>query len=543
MGFKRPFDSEELQELPFKHPRQFDNNNKLTQFANTISHSYTHQNPHISVDVEGGFCKCQWDEAFETGGLNDERPPVDKDFETSAPLSLITSISSEEDVDTGPAAISPISPEYFDFDFPRRTLGPVEDAYSLLLDRSPRKQVQLGPNHQANVPSLGRHIKKDKFVQNCASDTNDIGYEEIMMGTCVIPMPDSDLSANDSGKVGAGRTDCSCLDGGSLRCVRQHVMEAWEKLRKSLGHEKFVKLGFYDMGEDVAYKWSEEEEEIFREVVYSNPASLGKNFWKHFSMVFPSRSKRELVSYYFNVFILQRRAVQNRSSILDSDSDDDEWHGSQQVYEVKASEEDEDSSAIESLAAQEGLSNHEGDCLGDDDDDGSDDDDDDDDDDSGDSDSGSGDGNYSSASARGDYGVNLMLKGPIAKSFDESRFDPVFEQTNKDLGQVEDFNVQDDSCMSFEFQPNMVDSHSLIDTKADLHDSQMKTDLSKCMQAKVDGSSDLVSHVYLLDTCDAKIWDARYPTTATEGIDLQPTCNIIEEIFGQDTWDNKMRNE
>ncbi|PPS09051.1 hypothetical protein GOBAR_AA11596 [Gossypium barbadense] len=564
MGFKRPFDSEELQELPFKHPRQFDNNNKLTQFADTISHSYTHQNPHIS-DVEGGFRKCQWDEAFETGGLNDERPLVDKDFETSAPLSLITSISSEEDVDTGPAAISPISPEYFDFDFPRRMLGPVEDAYSLLLDRSPRKQVQLGPNHQANVPSLGRHIKKDKFVQNCASDTNDIGYEEIMMGTCVIPMPDSDLSANDSGKVGAGRTDCSCLDGGSFRCVRQHVMEAREKLRKSLGHEKFVKLGFYDMGEDVAYKWSEEEEEIFREVVYSNPASLGKKFWKHFPMVFPSRSKRELVSYYFNVFILQRRAVQNRSSILDSDSDDDEWHGSQQVYEVKASEEDEDSSAIESLAAQEGL---------------------------GDSDSGSGDGNYSSASARGDYGVNLMLKGPIAKSFDESRFDPVFEQTNKDLGQVEDFNVQDDSCMSFEFQPNMVDSHSLIDTKADLHDSQMKTDLSKCMQAKVDGSSDLddscmsfefqpnmvdshslidtkadlhdsqmktdlckcmqakvdgstdlVSHVYLLDTCDAKIWDARYPTTATEGIDLQPTCNVIEEIFGQDTWDNKMRNE
>ncbi|TYJ42911.1 hypothetical protein E1A91_A03G119300v1 [Gossypium mustelinum] len=539
MGFKRPFDSEELQELPFKHPRQFDNNNKLTQFADTISHSYTHQNPHISVDVEGGFRKCQWDEAFETGGLNDERPLVDKDFETSAPLSLITSISSEEDVDTGPAAISPISPEYFDFDFPRRMLGPVEDAYSLLLDRSPRKQVLLGPNHQANVPSLGRHIK-DKFVQNCASDTNDIGYEVIMMGTCVIPMPDSDLSANDSGKVGAGRTDCSCLDGGSFRCVRQHVMEAREKLRKSLGHEKFVKLGFYDMGEDVAYKWSEEEEEIFREVVYSNPASLGKKFWKHFSMVFPSRSKRELVSYYFNVFILQRRAVQNRSSILDIDSDDDEWHGSQQVYEVKASEEDEDSSAIESLAAQEGLSNHEGDCLGDDDDDGSDDDDD---DDSGDSDSGSGDGNYSSAAARGDYGVNLMLKGPIAKSFDESRFDLVFEQTNKDLGRVEDFNVQDDSCMSFEFQPNMVDSHSLIDTKADLHDSQMKTDLCKCMQAKVDGSTDLVSHVYLLDTCDAKIWDARYPTTATEGIDLQPTCNVIEEIFGRDTWDNKMRNE
>ncbi|KAE8678386.1 hypothetical protein F3Y22_tig00111427pilonHSYRG00683 [Hibiscus syriacus] len=533
MGFKRPFDNEELQELPFKHQRQFDNNKKLTQLADNIPLSHTHQNPHISVGTEGGFRKYQWDEEFETDGLNGAGCLVDKDFETSAPLSLIASISSEEDTDTGAAAISPVSPEYFDFDFPRRTLGPVGDSYSLLLDRSPRKQVPLGPNHQANLPLFGRHIKKDKFVQNGASDTHDIDYEEIMMGTCIIPMPASDFSANNSGKVGAGRTDCGCLDRGSFRCVRQHVMESREKLRKSLGHEKFVKLGFYDMGEDVAYKWSEEDEELFREVVFTNPASLGRKFWKQLSVVFPLRSKRELVSYYFNVFILQRRAVQNRSSVLEIDSDDDEFHGSQRAYGVKVSEKDEVFSAIESLVDQEGLSNH------DDDDNGSDDDD----DDSGDSDSDSGDGNYSIAADRGDYGVNLLLKGHDAKSLDESRFNAVFEQTNKVSGQVEDFNAQDDSCMSFEFQPNMVDSRSLIETKADLHNREMKTDLSKCMQTKVDGPSDLVSHVYLLDTCDAKIWDARYPTTATKGIDLQPTCNIIEEIFGKDTWDNKTRNE
>lgn len=59
MGFKRPFDSEELQELPFKHPRQFGNNNKLTQFAaDNISHNYTHQNPHISGNVFAGFSAC-----------------------------------------------------------------------------------------------------------------------------------------------------------------------------------------------------------------------------------------------------------------------------------------------------------------------------------------------------------------------------------------------------------------------------------------------------------------------------------------------------
>ncbi|XVF03230.1 hypothetical protein REPUB_Repub04eG0243600 [Reevesia pubescens] len=526
MGFKRPFDDEELQELPFKNSRQFDYSYKLTQFADTIPRSNTPQKPHISVEVEGGFRKHQWDEAFETAALNKGSHLDDKDFETSAPLSLVTSSSSEEDTGTGAAAISPISSGYFEFDFPRRTFSPVEDPYSLLLDRSPRKQVPLGPNHQANIPSWDRQIKKDKFARNDASNTTDNDNEEILMGTCVIPMPDSDSSANSSGKVGAGRADCGCLDTGSLRCVQQHVMEAREKLRKSLGHEKFMKLGFYDMGEDVACNWSEEDEEIFREVVYTNPASLGKKFWKHLSVVFPSRSKRELVSYYFNVFILQRRAVQNRSSILDIDSDDDEWHGSQRGYEVQDLEEDEDS-AIESLADQEDLANHEWVCLEDDDDEYSDD-----------SDGDSGVGDYSSAAAREGSGVNLLLKGHVAKSFDESRFDPVFQQTDKISGTVEDFSVQDDSCMSFEFQPNM------IDTKANLHVSGVKTDdLDKCLRGKLDGSSELVSHVYLLDTCDAKIWDVRYPTASTKSIDLQPTCNIIEEIFGQDTWDKKTRNE
>ena len=55
MGFKRPFDDEELQELPFKNPRQFDYSNKLTQFADTVPRSNTPQKPHISGKV---FCDC-----------------------------------------------------------------------------------------------------------------------------------------------------------------------------------------------------------------------------------------------------------------------------------------------------------------------------------------------------------------------------------------------------------------------------------------------------------------------------------------------------
>ncbi|KAI9164973.1 hypothetical protein LWI28_005346 [Acer negundo] len=69
--------------------------------------------------------------------------------------------------------------------------------------------------------------------------------------------------------------NCDYLDEGSVRCVQQQVMEAREKLLKSFGHEKFVKLGFRDMGEEVSGKWSEAEEQVFHEVVYSNPVSSG----------------------------------------------------------------------------------------------------------------------------------------------------------------------------------------------------------------------------------------------------------------------------
>ncbi|KAK8547049.1 hypothetical protein V6N13_099794 [Hibiscus sabdariffa] len=502
MGFKRPFDDEELQNLPFKNPRQFGYNDKLTQFADTIHHK-----------VEGGFRKHQWCDEFKTGALDDVTQLVDEDSETTAPLSLVTSTSSEEDTGTRVAAISPVSSEYFDSGLPRRTSSPVENDYYSLLDQSPRKQVPLGPNHEAYVPAWGRHIKNNKFAWN--------DDEDIKKGTCIIPMPGSDLSANSSDYVGAGRTDCSCLDRGSSRCVQQHVMEARKLLRKSLGHEKFVKLGFYNMGEDVAYKWSEEEEEIFREVVYNNPVSLGKKFWKQLSLVFPSRSKRELVSYYFNVFILQRRAIQNRSSSLDIDSDDDEFYGNQQSYKVQALEEDEDS-AIESIADQEDPANLQDDNDADDDD-------------SGNSDGDNGVGYYSRATTREDHDINLTLKGHVLKSFDDSWFDPAFQQTDKDFRIMEDINVQDDSCMSFEFQPNMVDSDNLTCTKANLHVRETKAELNKSLQCKLDDPSELVSNVYLLDACDAKIWDTGYPTSSTKGFDLQPTSNIIEEIFGQDT--------
>lgn len=451
-------------------------------------------------------------------------------------MSLVTSSSSDEDIGSGVAAYSSHSPEHPEFGFPQK-LFPFGNAYSSYLDHSPRKQVPLGPNHQASIPMWGRHEKANpsehdsvdpnRFSSLSGSDLICDDNEEKLMGTCIIPMPDTVSSADCNDEAGHGRTDCSCLDKGSIRCVRQHIVDAQEKLRKSLGPEKLMNLGFYDIGEEVTHNWSEEEQRVFHAVVYSNPASLGQNFWKHLSQVFPSRSTKEIVSYYFNVFMLRRRAAQNRSNFLDIDSDDDELHGiNRGPFKVRVSDEDDDSD-IESLD-QYGHVDHGEDTLLEDDDT-----DDDDDDDDGDGDVEGNMGDVSGDATGEDSGVDYVSEAHDLNAFDGSRFDAVIEHVDNNAGSgEEDFTFQDDSCMSFELQADKFDSCDPVDTGAALQLSGVKGDDRECMPGNRDEYSDVVDQLYLLDSCDAKAWDARY-TVPMKGVDLLPTCNIIEEIFGQ----------
>lgn len=221
--------------------------------------------------------------------------------------------------------------------------GPVNQLRALLhsdkicsspVNYSPHNLVSIGPEHQAYVPEWGH--EGSHTSDNLANlgpqheGSNALGVdEEKLMGTCVISMPDLEASANFCCEDVGARNICMCADSGSVRCVRQHVTEAREKLREDLGQKLFEELGFYEMGEEVAEKWSEEEEHVFHDVVLSNPASLGKNFWHNLLVAFPSRTHKDLVSYYFNVFMLRKRAEQNRFESLKIDSDDDELQKSE----------------------------------------------------------------------------------------------------------------------------------------------------------------------------------------------------------------------
>ncbi|KAF2312842.1 hypothetical protein GH714_040892 [Hevea brasiliensis] len=201
--------------------------------------------------------------------------------------------------------------EYFSPEHPIKTAAHHEDVYSLLLHYPPRKAVPIGLNHQADIPEWS-HYSETKPNSSGAPvatlDSNVVVREENvnrLMGTCVIPMPDLELTDG----FGNVRIDCNCLDEGSIRCVRQHIVESREELKRLLGGERFEEMGFYDMGEEVADKWSEEEEQLYNE---------------------------------------------NRYDSVNIDSDDDEWLGGDDYNnnEFGMTEEDEDS-VIESPVRQD----------------------------------------------------------------------------------------------------------------------------------------------------------------------------------------------
>ncbi|KAG2297861.1 hypothetical protein Bca4012_009043 [Brassica carinata] len=385
MGVKRTFEAEDVQELNVKHVREISYCNKLAKLDDGVPNRVPVEKSGVVIgedlsDLYGVECE----DNIETG------------FETNAPFSWIT---SEED-DTTQSTLSHESPES------DVLWGPVSPADDVdWCQSSPRKQVPIGSDYQADIPEC--------FVKEEVSD-------EQVMGKCVIPMPDCET------EIGKGRKECICVDKGSIRCVQQHIMENREGLFKTIGYERCLNIGLGEMGEEVAGKLTEDEEDLFHEVVYSNPVSLDRDFWKHLKSAFPSRTMKDIVSYYFNVFILRRRAVQNRSRSLDIDSDDDEWQGE-----------------------------------------------------------------YDDSTFHGP-GTPAEKTG---KSF------------SGDDDEEEEVNVDEDSCMSYDFQSNVGDYWR--------HCNDLVED-----------------HPYSFDHCWSK------------NIDLLPTSNIIDEIFGQEgPWDDFSRGK
>ncbi|KAL6994156.1 hypothetical protein U1Q18_012263 [Sarracenia purpurea var. burkii] len=435
MVYKRPFHDEESHEVGCKHPRQ---------------HGYTA----LQSPVLGIAC-CEDDplEPFSDEGENSARKSQDEGkvaTETitegaNKELGISTSGNTssylwfndnaiDEYAGSETAVHLSFFPHYFELDHHVSALVQPHDIYSILLDHAPIKLVSIGPDHQADLPEWD---PKCFSISSGFLEGDDNRAE--LVGTCVLPMANMESSSYGCSLDGGKKNYCNCLDMGSIRCVKQHVMEAREELRENLGEKVFEDLGFCDMGEEVAKKWSEEEERTFHEVVLSNAASQGKNFWYNLSAVFPSRTKKDLVSYYFNVFMLRKRAEQNRLDPMNIDSDNDEW----QVSDNGLIEEDDDDSIVESLDQDappaHNQENNEDELLEDTEED-------------------------------DEGGIDDVLKSNIG-NFMGDCLNPVFRLSGK-ISSEEDQDIQDDSCTSYEYPCDKVDSGGPVDLRTDARESR-----------------------------------------------------------------------
>ncbi|KAJ9171404.1 hypothetical protein P3X46_014779 [Hevea brasiliensis] len=187
--------------------------------------------------------------------------------------------------------------------------GDSSTKYSVV-DLPVEKSIPLGPDFQAEVPEW----------TGVVSESNSK-----WAGTRVWPLEKVDNRiVIEREPVGKGRNDsCGCEVPKSVECVRFHIAERRLRMKCELG-AAFHHWRFDKMGEDVKHSWTEEEGRKFKAIVRLNPPSLDKCFWDEIFKFFPTKGKEALVSYYFNVFLLQRRAQQNRLTPNNIDSDDDE---------------------------------------------------------------------------------------------------------------------------------------------------------------------------------------------------------------------------
>ncbi|PKU67909.1 AT-rich interactive domain-containing protein 2 [Dendrobium catenatum] len=176
-------------------------------------------------------------------------------------------------------------------------------------------RIPVGSSFQVQVPPWTRKPAN-------LYDSDDLKW----LGRRIWPPEDHEkkLPSPPTNLIGKGREDsCKCRNPGSVQCVRFHVAEKRLQLKCELG-VAFYAWRFHFMGEEVALSWKEEEERRFKAIFRLNQPPHSQNFWKQLHLCFPRKGNRNLVSYYFNVFLLALRSYQNRVSPNNIDSDDEE---------------------------------------------------------------------------------------------------------------------------------------------------------------------------------------------------------------------------
>lgn len=176
-----------------------------------------------------------------------------------------------------------------------------------------RRRIPIGPTFQADVPNwTGQTLEEDTLEEDSR-----------WLGTQIWPTKGRDRRTN-SKIIGKGiQLSCKCHYPGSVKCVKYHVKKERHHLKSYLGLS-FDDLGLTDMGEEVSKLWTQEEQMQFDDIVKENPLSEGRSFLGPALDHFRSKTRKDIVSYYYNVYLLRLMSVQTRQGKTIVDSTDDE---------------------------------------------------------------------------------------------------------------------------------------------------------------------------------------------------------------------------
>ncbi|CAI9288067.1 unnamed protein product [Lactuca saligna] len=188
------------------------------------------------------------------------------------------------------------------------------DRFDYINNENLKLAIPIGPRFQAHVPEWTGPPHK-KTPHNSLTSSKWLG---------TVTWSSTETTEGDIIVIGKGRPEsCNCASSGSIMCVKRHIAQKSSELQKDLG-PAFHKWKFDQMGESVAKLWKQPEQQKLTHLMKRVPLSKDMDFIKPALECFPLKSKKDIVSYYLNVYVPRRMSVQTRSGCIMVDTDDEE---------------------------------------------------------------------------------------------------------------------------------------------------------------------------------------------------------------------------